>query len=378
MKTENSPLSLLLLGLALLISSVNPGIASENNLLYSSPSYVLRLSLNEFSILSASEVDGLRKYGGTAEFKVQMSVEGTNVVWTIATESARQIEIWGIYIGEKAVDFMREIGSRNIDGNGRIAMRTIASLGQKLDYARSHPEWKQIKLSGFVKLEGTNVVIQTTEGEVTLAGTNVSVARNWIGRSVIAEGVAKLPGYFEPVGLIERRTNTVELFVMSFCPYAQRAEAKLLGMLDSTNLVEKPKLEIHYIFYKQRKDGRDVYTSLHGDSEINEDLVQIILRDNFPEKFDSYVLKRAMSGSGSWQILLAELGFSGKQIDEIESRIKSEHDRLIQIEYNYVNGKYGITDGSPSYFWEGERVFDLSKVAIFKGLDGSGGDACNQ
>jgi hypothetical protein len=257
-------------------------------------------------------------------------------------------------------------------------MRTIASLGQKLDYARSHPEWKQIKLSGFVKLEGTNVVIQTTEGEVTLAGTNVSVARNWIGRSVIAEGVAKLPGYFEPVGLIERRTNTVELFVMSFCPYAQRAEAKLLGMLDSTNLVEKPKLEIHYIFYKQRKDGRDVYTSLHGDSEINEDLVQIILRDNFPEKFDSYVLKRAMSGSGSWQILLAELGFSGKQIDEIESRIKSEHDRLIQIEYNYVNGKYGITDGSPSYFWEGERVFDLSKVAIFKGLDGSGGDACNQ
>lgn len=56
----------------------------------------------------------------------------------------------------------------------------------------------------------------------------------------------------------------------------------LYDFLSRTNPSSKPKLDIHYIFYKQNKDGKDVFVSRHGDGEVTEDLVQMMMRDHFP------------------------------------------------------------------------------------------------
>jgi hypothetical protein len=340
--------------------------------------YALYLNLHEFSVLNAAEVEGLHKYGGSADFKVRMAIEGTNIVWSVTTDNARQIEVWGIYVGEKAVNLIRDMSLQEVDANSRIAMQAIASLGQKLEFAQKNPIWSGVKVAGFVGQQGTNWTIQTADGPLRVTGTNVSAVSSWAGRNVVADGFVKVPGQFEPTRVIEQRTNTLELFVMSQCPFGQRAETKLYSFLESTNLTQKPKLEVRYIFYKQQKDGKDIFTSLHGEEEITENLAQMVLRDRYGPLFEHYVRQRATSGNVPWRKLLEQVGAGKPVLDEIQNAITTQRDALIQAEYNYVTGQYGITDGSPSYVWESERVTDLTKVDRFKALKDFTGEACNK
>ena len=73
---------------------------------------------------------------------------------------------------------------------------------------------------------------------------------------------------------------------------------------------------------------------------------------------------------------MEQLGFTKPTVEQVEATIKSQRDTLIQNEYNYATGQYGITDGSPSYVWESERVTDLTKLERFKALKDFTGEAC--
>ncbi len=339
--------------------------------------HVLRLNLNEFSILNVSEMDGLLKYGGSGEFRLQMAKRGDAVVWTVTIDNPRLMELLGIFVGEKTMKLVQSLDPNNLDANQKLALEAVKSLTQKLEDAQKYPVWDSVKLAGTVAQQGTNWVIQTASGPMLVAGTNAGAVSSWAGRGVVADGFVKVPGQFELARVIEQRTNTLELFVMSQCPFGQRAEMKLYNFLESTNVVDKPKLEIRYIFYKQQKDGKDVYFSLHGDEEITENLVQMVLRDHYAPLFEHYVRQRAGSGNLPWRKLLERVGLDKSFIDEIEARITSQREALIQAEFNYVTVQYGISDGSPSYVWESQRVMDLTKVKMFNAMKDFTGEACN-
>ena len=83
-----------------------------------------------------------------------------------------------------------------------------------------------------------------------LTAESVAELRNLDGMPLIADGFIKVPGEFELTHFLDARKNTLELFVMSACPFGQRAEAKLLAFFSRTNDVTRPRLEVHYIFYK--------------------------------------------------------------------------------------------------------------------------------
>ena len=323
-------------------------------------------------------MDGLLKYGGSGEFQLKMAKEGSNVVWNVTIDNPRLMELLGIFIGEKTMKLVQSLDPNNLDPNQKLALEAIKSLMQKMEFAQKNPVWDSVKASGPVVQQGTNWVIQTTGGAMVVVGTNSNTVSSWAGRRVVADGFVKMPGQFEITRLIEQRTNTLELFVMSQCPFGQRAETKLFNFLESTNVVQKPKMEIHYLFYKQQKDGKDTYVSLHGEEEITENLVQMVLRDSFPPMFEPYVRQRASSGNVPWQKLLEQIGFTKPTVERVAAIIKSQRDTLIQSEYNYVTGQYGITDGSPSYVWESERVVDLTKLERFKALKDFTGEACNK
>ncbi len=342
------------------------------------PLYRLRLTLNEFSILNVSEMDGLLKYGGSGEFKLKMAKEGNEVVWTVTIDNPRLMELLPIFVGEKTIKLIQGLDLNNLDPNQKLALEVIKSLTQKLEYAQRNPVWDSVKLAGAVVQQGTNWVIQTASGPMLVVGTNTAIVSNWAERSVVADGFVKVLGQFEPTRVIEQRTNTLELFVMSQCPFGQRAETKLYSFLESTNVTQRPKLEVRYIFYKQQKDGKDVFTSLHGEEEITENLVQMVLRDRYAALFGHYVRQRASSGNLPWRKLLEQVGAGKPLLDEIQTALTTQRDALIQAEYDYVTGQYGITDGSPSYVWESERVMDLTKVERFKTLKDFTGEACNK
>ena len=389
------------------------------------PYFSFRLNLNEFSILNVSEMDGLMKYGGSGDFQLKMAKEGSNVVWNVTVDNPRLMELLGIFVGEKTMKLVQTLDPNNLDPNQKIALEAIKSLSRKLEEAQKNPVWDSVKLSGTVSPDGTNWVLQGREDKFNLAGDKLQELKSRSGRPVVADGFVKTPGQFEVTRFIDQKPNTLELFVMSQCPFGQRAETMLYDFLNRTNAgstgappvpsgaspdgmgrtrenkngtltqlgrltlpvgeaptgareahalpeprFPKPKLEIHYIFYKQNKDGKDVFVSMHGDAEVAEDLVQMTIRDHFtPTVFETYLRLRNKNGSTDWQKLAEQSGLTKDYIASIETSITTNRDALIRSEYDYVAGQCEVADGSPSYLWESEKVADLKRVTAFKGIE---------
>ena len=335
-----------------------------------SPHFTLNLTLNEFSVLNVAEMDGLLKYGGSGDFRINMVREGSNVVWNVTVDNPRLMELLGIFVGERTMKLVQSINPNNLDPNQKIALETVKTLSIKLEEARRNPVWNSVTLSGLVALDGTNCVLQGKEDTYKVVGDKLADLKVRAGRPVLAEGFLKAPGQFEISQFMDQRTNTLELFVMSHCPFGQRAENMLFDFLSRTNLSTAARLEIHYIFYKQNKGGKDVFISMHGDAEVNEDLVQMTIRNHFPPKvFESYLRIRNKDGSGDWKKLAQQAGLTIDNLGFIEGTISANRDSLIRAEYDYVAGQCKITDGSPSYLWESEKVTDIRKLPAFKGID---------
>ena len=349
---------------------------SESLLNESTRHHVIKLTLNEFSILNVSEMDGLMKYGGSGDFKLSMAKEGSNVVWNVTVDNPRLMELLGIFVGEKTMKLVQTLDPNNLDPNQKLALEAIKSLSRKLEEAQKNPVWDSVKLSGVVSPDGTNWVLQGKEDKFNLVGDKLPELKTRNGKPVVADGFVKMPGQFEVTRFIDEKPNTLELFVMSQCPFGQRAETMLYDFLDRTNLTAKPKFDVHYIFYKQTTAGKDNFVSMHGDNEVTEDLVQMTIRDHFTPVFETYVRLRNKNGSADWQKVAEQAGLTKDNIAFIETTISSNRDALIRAEYNYVAGQCEILDASPSYLWESQKVADIKKVAMFKGID-SPQEACS-
>src|ERR1017187_1680982 len=224
-------------------------LSSENVPSASNAHSVLKLTLNEFSILNVSEMDGLLKYGGSGDFRLSMAKEGSNVVWNVTVDNPRLMELLGIFVGEKTMKLVQSLDPNNLDPNQKIALEAIKSLSRKLEDAQKNPVWDSVKMSGTVFTDGTNWVLQGREDKFNLVGDKLPELKSRSGRPVVVDGFVKTPGQFVVTRFIDEKPNALELFVMSFCPFGQRAETKLLNFLESTNVVQKPKLEVHYLFY---------------------------------------------------------------------------------------------------------------------------------
>ena len=350
--------------------------AAESPIEQSSPHYTFGLSLNEFSILNVAEMDGLLKYGGSGDFKLSMAKVGSEVVWTVTIDNARFMELLGVFVGEKTVKLIQGLDLENIDSNQKIALTAIKSLTAKFDAAQKNPVWDSMKLSGVVVQKETNWLLQTKDESFKLTGDKLPELQDQSGKAIVADGFMKKPGEFEVTRFIGKRENTLELFVMSFCPFGQRAESSLLQHIAKANTDTRPSLEVRYIFYKQQKDGVESFVSLHGEEEIVENLVQIVIRESFPAFFQAYLQLRAEGGRAPWKSLTEKVGFSADETAEIEQIITTKCDEIIRKEYEYVTGRYDIKDGSPTFVWESERVPDLKKIEAFKGLTALNGEAC--
>ncbi len=343
------------------------------------PKFVLALTLNEFSILNVSEMDGLLKYGGSGEFKLNMAREGTNeVVWTVTIDSPRLLELLGIFVGEKTMKLVQSLDPNNLDANQKLALQAVKSLTQKMEQAQKNPVWDLVTFVGYVMQEKEDWKIVSKDGLAKITGNRLEELKKLEGKAVVASGFIKVRDQFEVTGFLEKRKETLEVFVMSYCPFGQRAETALYNLLEQTNALPKPVVEVRYIFYKQKKDGQEVFASLHGDEELTENLVQMVLRDRFPNFCKPYIRLRASSGHLPWSKLAEQAGLPKENLAEIEKILATEREALLQKEYDYATVRYGITDGSPSYVWESERVTDLQKIGAFKGLGSATQETCAQ
>lgn len=339
----------------------------ENDMATPQPRYELKLNLNEFSILNSAVVAGLNKYGGDAEFKLKMTKEENEIFWMLTLSNARAVEVLSYYLAEKSADLIKTINFDNLDANSKIALSTIKSLTAKVDYAQRNPVWDLVKISGLVTEENGTWFIAGKQVKLQITGNKLADLQKAKGKPIIGHGYVKVQGQIEAVRFVEKKENTLELFVMSQCPFGKRAESSLLNYLQSYSGKTKPDLNIHYIFYANKHEGKVSYSAMHGEEEIKENVVQMLIRDRYPQYFHRYLLGR-VDNHCSWENLAKELGMKDEEIKSIAQALVSERDSLIQKEYAYVTETCGIYDGSPTYVWEGERVAEIRHVERFKDM----------
>ena len=349
-------------------SSAREEEKQENKLTPQSPQYELKLNLNEFSVLNSSIMGGLQKYGGGADFCLRMTKEAEEIVWTVTITDPKLIEVLTYWAAEKSAELVNSLNVDSLDAQSKLALNTVKSLNQKIAYAKDNPVWDAVRLSGLVVQDSGSLFIESNQGRFQVTSKYLTELSKRIGKRVIAIGFIKTKGQIEMTAFLEKKENTLELFVMSYCPFARMAESSLLHFLDTYSGKPKPSLELHYIFYKKSDGGKMVFTSMHGEEEIKENLVQMVIRDKHPLFYHDYLLRRIANNDASWDTLAREIGMKREDMKSIEQTIEAERNTLIQQEYDYVTGTYGIYDGSPNYVWESERVANIREVEAFKDL----------
>ncbi len=151
----------------------------------------------------------------------------------------------------------------------------------------------------------------------------------------------------------------VDFFVMSYCPYGNQAEELLKPVFDK--LKGKADFNPRYVIYTQ---GTGCYTdddgtqlcSLHGAAELNEDVRELCVYNNYGEQewFDFALAMNSKcdykNADTCWTDVAKDLGLDTDMIETCFNENKVKYARE-QYELNKMLG----VRGSPTLFFEGEK-----------------------
>ncbi|NYZ79082.1 thioredoxin domain-containing protein [Candidatus Micrarchaeota archaeon] len=130
-----------------------------------------------------------------------------------------------------------------------------------------------------------NVDYSSDEGKALVQQFNLTGVPAYIFNSSIVShsGYSSLSQYLRKVGSsylllvqpvklvnVVERNNTVQLFVMSWCPYGTAAEIAMNELLNAI-----PDLKFLGLYFIATESGNGTFTSLHGQGEVEENLRQV-------------------------------------------------------------------------------------------------------
>ena len=327
----------------------------------SKPKYSVLLDYMEFSLLSDAMHDGISKYKGNIEFETNAKYNNNEVSWEITTSNKLVFEVLNLYTSQKSMEFLKIIDINNASSIEKKTIASLRSLSIKLDDALKNPIWSLQKFSVILTKESGHYYISSTDIKEELTGKLNKGLDSIINKKVTISGFRKESGKFELSSIHLKKENTLELFIMSQCPYGIQA---LKTILDNDNLLSSKmiKLEVHYIFSK----NNNTYTSLHGEQEIVEDIVQMLVRDKNPTCFIEYLKQRILFSTKSWEEIAIKAKLDKKDIQGIKTEISNNRNSLIQSEYQYMINNYQLINSSPTYIWESEIVNSLSEIPGFQ------------
>ena len=111
---------------------------------------------------------------------------------------------------------------------------------------------------------------------------------------------------------------TLELFVMSYCPYGVQAEEKIIPIVKQFGDAIDFKLR----FIAQEKETVSLqevtpFTSLHGYPEVAENIRQLLIAREYPNKYLDYILCRGKKLDKSWEDCAEKLGIDVEKIQKL-------------------------------------------------------------
>ena len=130
----------------------------------------------------------------------------------------------------------------------------------------------------------------------------------------------------EPMNLEELLTSrtarmgkpTLELFVMSYCPFGVQAEEKIIPIVKEFG--DKIDFKLQFIAQeKEEPSAQDItpFTSLHGYPEVAENIRQLLIAQEYPDRYLDYILCRGKKLDKSWEDCADKLGIDVTKIQEL-------------------------------------------------------------
>jgi hypothetical protein len=110
----------------------------------------------------------------------------------------------------------------------------------------------------------------------------------------------------------EELENHVQVFIMSDCPFGRKAVEALKGVKD--NFGDDLDFEIHYI----ASETGDGFNSLHGQYEVDENIIQLCVEKHSPAVWFDYVYCRSTNGvkGVDWKTCAQETGVN---LDKVQT-----------------------------------------------------------
>ena len=111
---------------------------------------------------------------------------------------------------------------------------------------------------------------------------------------------------------------TLELFVMSYCPFAVQAEEKIIPIVKKFGDAIDFKLQF-IAQEKEKPSPQDIslFTSLHGYPEVAENIRQLLIAQEYPDRYLDYVLCRGKKLDKSWEACAEKLGIDVAKIQAL-------------------------------------------------------------
>jgi glutaredoxin len=168
---------------------------------------------------------------------------------------------------------------------------------------------------------------------------------------------------------VKAAVPTVDLYVMSFCPYGVQAENTLKPVVDL--LGTKANFTVRYIASVNGNTINNV-SSLHGLNEAKEDARQLCILQHYPDKFWSYLMQingqcypqagNSTALEACWKNVATRLSID---VSEVEScAYGSEGINLLRASKAKVD-QYGVS-GSPTLFINGQKYTGTRSAEAFK------------
>ena len=119
---------------------------------------------------------------------------------------------------------------------------------------------------------------------------------------------------------------TLELFVMSYCPFGVQVEKKIIPIVKEFG----DKIDFKLQFIAEEKETVSLtditpFTSLHGYPEVAENIRQLLIAQAYPDKYLDYILCRGKKLDKSWEDCAKKLGIDVAKIQRLFDSPDAEH-----------------------------------------------------
>jgi len=195
-------------------------------------------------------------------------------------------------------------------------------------------------------------------------------------------------GVVDTTDIPKKDKSQALLFVMSYCPYGNQAEAAMIPVVNI--LKDKADVQLHYVIYSNYQGGGPTYCldkdskycSMHGIQELNQDVRELCVQKYQQNKLWAFVGAMnngctAQNADSCWEAIAKTAGIDTAEIKTCQ---KNEATALLEQELQ-LGKKYGIS-GSPQLVindkeYSGARSASDNKTAICAGFN-SAPSECSQ